>query len=164
MRGSWVALAGMALACGDSQPFTSPGPTPRTTPTPLEAVPFDAMGSGKVMFKRIGSISTGGSWSAVYVIDADARQSSRWLASVSAPYYPALSPAGDAVAWSHWTDTQSCFDVYVTDLAGGHSRQMSSDGCNNEGAPSWTPSGSGVVFFVTYSALTAPWGIYDRDL
>jgi hypothetical protein len=116
------------------------------------------------MFQRIGG---GGAFNAVYLIDADARQTSTVLDTVSSLiiFGPSLSPTGDAVAWRRW-NPQSCYDVYTTDLTGGAPRQLSSisDGCNSEGDPSWTPAGSAVLFPVGVSAGENVWGIYQRVL
>ena len=120
---------------------------------------FDAIGSGKVMFQRIGG---GGTFRAVYLIDADARQTSTVLDTVSSFLVmgTSISPAGDEVAWRRW-NPEGCYSVYTTDLTGGRPRRLSSFSCNSEDDPSWTPSGSAVVF---PGRSSAAFGIYQRVL
>lgn len=138
-------------------------PAERTFPSdptpPLEPVAFDAIGSGKVMFQRIGG---GGTFRAVYLIDADARQTSTVLDTVSSFLVmgTSISPAGDEVAWRRW-NPEGCYSVYTTDLTGGRPRRLSSFSCNSEDDPSWTPSGSAVVF---PGRSSAAFGIYQRVL
>ena len=139
-------------------------PAERTSPSdptpPLEPVAFDAIGSSKVMFQRIGG---GGTFHAVYLIDADARQTSTVLDTVSSFLVmgTSISPAGDEVAWRRW-NPEGCYSVYTTDLTGGRPRRLSSFSCNSEDDPSWTPSGSAVVFPV--GAFAAAFGIHQRVL
>jgi hypothetical protein len=147
------AAAGASCGSGDAT-----GPGGRLPPPALEPVAYEAIGSGKVMFQRIGS---GGAFDAVYVIDADARRTTSALDTVSSPVFGAsLSPSGEAVTGLLWTDGVSCYDVYVTDLSGGHKERLSSFSCNAEGPPAWTPDGSAVVFVVEGLLPSSAWGIY----
>ena len=141
-------------------------PAERTFPSdptpPLEPVAFEVIGSGKVMFQRIGDLDRGGTFHAVYLIDADARQTSTVLDTVSSfiVWGTSISPAGDEVAWRRW-NPEGCYSVYTTDLTGGRPRRLSFFSCNSEDDPSWTPLGSAVVFPVGASAA---FGIYQRVL
>lgn len=148
------AAAGASCGSGDAT-----GPGGRPPPPALEPVAYEAIGSGKVMFQRIGG---GGAFTAVYVIDADARRTTTALDTVSSIVFGAtLSPSGEAVAGLHWTDWVSCYDVYVTDLSGGHKERLSSFSCNAEAPPAWAPDGSAVIFVVEEGFLpSSAWGIY----
>ncbi len=156
-------VLGSVSCAGDDPTFPSdPTPTP-----PFEPVAFDAIGSGKVMFQRT---SASGTFIAVYLIDAGARRTSTVLDRVGSGlagnvFGPSISPTGDEVALRRWTDFESCYNVYTTDLTGRAPRQLSSssDGfaCNTEGDPSWTPSGTAVVF---PGELDRVAGIYQRVL
>src|ERR1041385_3431870 len=147
-----------SVSCGTD--LAGPEPTGKPTTPALEPVAYDALGSGKVMFSRIGA---GGRVSAVYLIDAAAHRTSIVFATcTSLVFGPALSPTGDRVAWLRLTDFQSCYDVYVTDLSGGNARQLSAFSCNSEGTPAWTPAGGAVVFLVDAGIST--WGIFQREL
>jgi hypothetical protein len=151
-------LATQLAACIEG-PFEPPyGDAP-----PLEAVDFELLGSGKVLFQRFGPV--GGTGSGVYLIDAGAGASSAVLDSVRSPVFgPALSPDGERVAWGRWTDFTYAYDVYVTDLSGGAPRRVSSFARNTEGPPAWTPDGSAIVFSNDGSLWASPWGILRRDL
>jgi len=160
--GRWLLLscaaAGASCGTGDAT-----GPGGRPPPPALEPVAYEAIGSGKVMFERIGG---GNAFSAVYVIDADARRTTTALDTLTSMRFGAsLSPSGDAVAGLLWTDGASCYDVYVTDLSGGHKKRLSSFSCNAEGFPVWEPDGSAVVFVVEEGLLPpSAWGIYRSVL
>jgi hypothetical protein len=148
-------LAALLAACIEG-PFEPPlGEAP-----PLEAVEFELLGSGKVLFQRYGR---DGGW--VYLIDAGAGASRVVLDSVrSWVFGPALSPDGERVAWARWTDLTYAYDVYVTDLSGGAPRRISSFPSNIEGPPAWAPDGSAILFFNSGVLSSTPWGILRRDL
>lgn len=152
------AVAGASCGTGDAT-----GPGGRSPPPALEPVAYEAVGSGKVMFQRIGN---DGAFTAVHVIDADARRTTTALDTVSSIVFGAsLSPSGEAVAGLLWTDWDSCYDVYVTDLSGGHKKRLSSFSCNSEGPPAWAPDGSEVVFVVQEGYLpSSAWGIYRGEV
>jgi Tol biopolymer transport system component len=159
-RSAAILVATVALTACIEGPFEPPfGEAP-----PLEAVEFQLLGSGKVLFQRYGR--DGGTGSGVYLIDAGAGASRVVLDSVRGSVRgPALSPDGERVAWGRWTDLTYAYDVYVTDLSGGAPRRISSFPSNTEGPPAWAPDGSAIVFFnsgVLFSST--PWGTLRRDL
>ncbi len=131
----------LLAACGNSS--TDPIGDP-TVPV-LEPIDFDVLGSGKVLFHRLGEISSGGGRRYLYLIDGDARlalpvfQDDGFLAT------PALSPGSDAIAYLTWTDLESGMDIYTRALVGGAPRRLTTG--RGEGAPTWLADGSGVLYF-----------------
>ena len=117
------------------------------------------------MFQRVG---TGGSYDALYLIDADARRTLIALDTVeSLVLRPSVSPSGDAVVWLRWTfpNAGSAYDVHTTDLSGADPARRVSFLGNAEGPPAWTPDGSAVVLLVE-EGLAPPnrWGLYRHVL
>jgi Tol biopolymer transport system component len=151
-----LAASLLAAGCRDS-PFVPPD---ASRAPPLESVPYEALGAGKVLFQRS---TDSGPW-AVYLVDADARRTSvaledfagRWLG-------PALSPAGDAVAWLGRQAGHEAFDIFVGDLHGGSFRRLTDLEHNVASPPSWSPSGQRVVFAVT-DLNSRVWGVFEHDL
>jgi Tol biopolymer transport system component len=130
-------------------------------------VAFEALGSAKVMFERIGA---GGSFSAVYLVDAAARTSTRIDAlDHVAVFGPSISPGGDAIAFLAWTSNLSsdayyvrAYEVHAADITGRNRKELASFPGNSEGPPSWTPDGSAVVFLVDHDPTS--WGIFQQGL
>jgi len=150
-----ACLLVVSLSCSHEKAILGPPPPP-----PLETVAFDAIGSGKVLFLRSGA-----TYGAAYLIDADSRTVTVLPDTGPGMGGPSLAPAGDRIAGLAWTDYTTCYDVYVSDLSGGHRARASDFACNSEDTPSWTPDGTGVVFMVDYIyGDPDAWGIHKRTL
>jgi Tol biopolymer transport system component len=114
------------------------------------------------MFERIG---TGGSFTAVYLIDAAARTSAPIDALDQVVVFgPSISPGGDAIAFLAWNGNlpSGAYDVHAADITGRNWKTVASFPFNTEGPPSWTPDGSAVVFLVEDSPTSR--GIFQQDL
>lgn len=114
-------------------------PTPPPTQVPgLEAVPYALLGSGKIAFERITP-----DFHAVYLVDPVAQTSTVIASGVFNG--PALSPDGQRLAVTAYTDPTSTLDVYAhkTDGSG---RIRISRYPGDDGVPSWTVDGNGITF------------------
>jgi Tol biopolymer transport system component len=134
-------LLGALLGCGSHD---SPGititPPPPEVPA-LESVSFGLLGSGKIAFERIGG---GGSYGAIYVVDATAGRSTHVFDNTVA-FGPALSPDGRLLAYTHYNNSATNYDVYVANVDG-TGAQPATNFPQQEGPPTWTTDGSRIVF------------------
>jgi Tol biopolymer transport system component len=131
-------LFGALLGCGshDSAGITNPLPE---VPS-LESVSFGLLGSGKIAFERIGG---GGSYGAIYVVDATAGRSTHVFDN-AATLGPALSPDGRLLAYTFSNNTAN-YDVYVANVDGTGAQHVTNFP-EQEGPPTWTTDGSRIVF------------------
>jgi len=173
-RSSWnhsvvgtVCVWLLSLSC--SAEITAPTPADTGVNRPeLEAIPFDLIGSGRLMFQRIDN-ATGRA--TTYLVEADTRSTSTVLEMRHPFRYPSLSPGGDAVAVVQGLG--GCWNVYTYNLRGGPRRLSGNSDfmCNSEGPPSWTPDGSAVLFAALTNLLpstsgiaSGAFGIFQREL
>jgi Tol biopolymer transport system component len=130
-------LLGALLGCGSHD---SPGITytPPEVPS-LESVSFALLGSGKIAFERIGG---GGSYQAIYVVDATAGRSTHSFDNAVA-WGPALSPDGRLLAYTSYNIT-TLYDVWVANVDGTGPQHVTNFP-SQEGPPTWTPDGARIV-------------------
>jgi hypothetical protein len=141
-------LIGACTLCGCGSGGGGPvPPKPPIGALTLEAVPYDQLGVGKIVFHR-ADLSGPGWRDGVYMIDPVARTSSfefdggpGW--SVDGPQ---VSPDGRNIAYTRATDQNTLIDVYVANLDGSGERQVSAFP-TGEGPPSWTPDGQQILFY-----------------
>jgi Tol biopolymer transport system component len=131
-------LFGALFGCGshDSAGITY---TPPEVPA-LESVSFGLLGSGKIAFERIGG---GGSYGAIYVVDATAGRSTHVFDN-AVTLGPALSPDGRLLAYTHYNNSATNYDVYVANVDG-TGAQPATNFPQQEGPPTWTTDGSRIV-------------------
>jgi Tol biopolymer transport system component len=131
-------LFGALLGCGshDSPGITN---TPPEVPS-LESVSFPLLGSGKIAFERIGG---GGSYGAIYVVDATAGRSTHVFDN-AAVLGPALSPDGQLLAYTFSNNTAN-YDVYVANVDGSGAQHVTNFP-QQEGPPTWTTDGARIMF------------------
>jgi Tol biopolymer transport system component len=129
-----LALLVVLLGCDSPTSPNQPAPAPA-----LESVPYSLLGSGTVAFERIGP---DGDYSAVYIIDATASRSHGF--DIQLTFGPALSPDGEQLAYTTYTDDQTFYDVYVARIDGTNAQQVTAFALQ-EGPPSWTRDGTRIV-------------------
>jgi Tol biopolymer transport system component len=130
-----LALVATSAACSGDRP----GALEPTT-TPLEDVSYDAIGPGTIMFER----SLAGT--ALYVVDGTARTSQIAFSDVTMRG-ARLSPDGDRVVFANFDFDFDTFepDIYVVPLDGGVRVNITHSSAF-EGLPSWSSTGSHVLF------------------
>ena len=130
-------LLGALLGCGSHD---APGITyePPVVPA-LESVPFALLGSGKIAFERIGG---GGSYGAIYVVDAMAASSTH-VFDHAVTWGPALSPDGRLLAYTSFNLT-TLYDVWVANVDGTGAQHVTNFPFQ-DGPPTWTPDGARIV-------------------
>ncbi len=105
-----------------------------------DSIPYDRLGSGKIVFQRKGPPPHG--YSAVYALDID--QQTAWIDS-NAGDQCAISPTGDVVAFSAYTNSSTLWDIYTVGLHSRNRKQRTNLEMF-EKFPSWAPDGS-LLFF-----------------
>lgn len=132
------------LSCGDKNPTSAENPDP---PELTDPIPYDKLGSGTIVFERTGPK---GMYRGVYVIDVDNRQS--WAInfhSLSNDFR--VSPDGQNIAFSMFTDFDNLYDVYISDIDGSNIQQLSNLP-DHDNSPSWSPDGRR-IFFTSFDKL-----------
>jgi Tol biopolymer transport system component len=138
---------GTLAGCHSDSPAGPPVYQPLPAP-PLEAVPFNQLGSGTFVFMREGTGPP--SYSAAYVIDGSAGRSFPALESSARIIdAPSVAPDGRRIAFLGYTgEAIAAYDVYVANLDGSNERRVATFDFNAEGPPSWTPAGDQIAFVV----------------
>lgn len=123
----------------------------RTTPSeepveeglpPLEdGIPFDKLGSGRLVFHR--QSETGNKYYGVYIIDIEERKS--W-GILRGPAIPMASPDGSRIAFTKSAD-DTLFDVHMMNIDGSNIQNISHIEGQDQ-LPTWTPDSNQVVFSV----------------
>lgn len=131
----------VVLAAGCSGKPTEPlplvDPEIRTEARPaLEAVPYAAIGSGRVAFHRTWPDGSTG----LVEIDGGTQQSRSYLGGTEL-IEPSVSPDGTEVAF---INSEQGWDIFVVHLDGSELQRITNYAAF-EGPPTWTPDGSYVV-------------------
>ena len=129
----------LALLGACSEPTPPPGQVP-----PLEAVSYTLLGSGKIAFERIAPL-----YHAVYLVDPVAQTSTVVASGVFNG--PALSPDGQQLAVTAYTDPNSSLDVYAHRMDGSGRRRIGTYP-GDDGVPSWTVDGNGLTFLRSHES------------
>ena len=132
-----TSISLLLVAC-DSSPATEPV---IKTPVALEAVPFDAIGTGKVMFERRSAEH------AIYLVDGTTH-TSRIPFDNTRMAGPVISPDGSRIAFTRLpaeVGPDFNYDVFIADIDGTNEREMTNTTVD-EGPPSWTSDGLSIAF------------------
>jgi hypothetical protein len=142
-----AACIGTLAACHSDSP-AGPPVYEALPPPPLEALPFDQLGTGTFVFMREASGPP--SYSAAYVIDGSGRRSFPALGSSGRIIdAPSVAPDGRRIAFLGYTrEAIAAYDVYVANLDGSSEQRAATFDFNAEGPPSWTPDGNQIAFVV----------------
>jgi Tol biopolymer transport system component len=123
-----------------SNPTIPSGPVlPASLP---EAISYDNLSQGKLVFERIGPSSN--AYTGVYVIDVNARRS--WSINYGGTG-PQVSPDGTRIAFSKYVDLQTVYDIHVMNIDGTQSQNISWVSGQDQ-QPSWTPDSLQLLFYV----------------
>lgn len=110
-----------------------------------DPIPYDTLLSGTIVFERIGPYP--GEYDGCYVIDIDRRKT--WaldLGSTNRSSY-CVSPNGEKIAFTMYSDIKTLFDVYIVDIDGTNLVRLAAlEG--QDRYPSWTPDSKKVLFWV----------------
>ncbi|HJP61300.1 MAG TPA: hypothetical protein VJ865_14930, partial [Gemmatimonadaceae bacterium] len=148
-----VFVVATVMGCAPS-PSEPRNPDPVPVVPPLEAVPFELLGSGKIAFERIGG---GGAIVSLYVIDADARTSAHFFDNTVIEG-ASISPDGRHVAYAAYAGNATLYDTYVANIDGTAAAHVTTFN-RQEGPPTWTPDGAKILIlgadgFVPYQVYS----------
>jgi len=131
----------LCASCRDTQ-------APHGITTPLEAVPFAALGAHRVLLERHSEDGV-----ALYLIDP-ATQTSTIVASDASVRGAALSPSGTRIAYTTPApELANGYDLYVFDIGGPPLRLTQT--VEFEGMPTWESSGTSLVYPTAFAASGA---------
>lgn len=109
-------------------------------PELTDAIPYDKLGSGTIVFERIGY-----EYSGCYVIDVDQRKTWGFDFSLSLSQGYCISPDGSKIAFTLYYGQESYYDVYLVNIDGTNLVKL--DALSGMDLfPSWSPDGSKIFF------------------
>ncbi len=111
-------------------------------PALSDPIPYEALGSGTIVFERIGPAP--GEYSGCYVIDINQRKTRALDLGNCASYR--VSPDGEWIVFSKYSGLATEWDIYKTDISGNH-LQILTTLKGFERCPSWSPDGTRIFFW-----------------
>lgn len=100
------------VGCSEDQNPTFPN---RSAPSELiDSIPYDVLGSGKIVFDRTGPYP--GEYECFYVIDIDQQKS--WSLNIGLSRHPCLSNDGSKIAFVHSPNYTAGYNIYTMDIYG----------------------------------------------
>ncbi len=124
-----------------SNPSSSEGSFSPEYPALNDTIPYDLLGSGKIVFERVGPYPDG--YSAVYVLDIDHHKA--WIDS-NAGSQSTVCSSGTVIAFSEFTNIETEWNIYTVGLHNENRTQLTSLKMF-EKFPSWSPDGSKIYFW-----------------
>jgi Tol biopolymer transport system component len=118
-------------------------PKPLKPPDLLDAIPFERLGRGKLVFERI--VPAANNYSGVYVVDIDNRRS--WGTEGGNFDGPEVSPDGQKIAFSRSFDFSTLNDIHIMNIDGTNIQNVSKIN-GHDRQPSWTPDSSQILFWI----------------
>ena len=128
-----------------------------TFPPLTDAIPYEKLGQGKLVFQRVGPMDN--AYSGIYVVDIT--QQKAWGISNGDLDGPAVSPDGQKIVYTSYASEETAYDVYVMGIEGAY-RERVSNIRGQEHIPCWTPGGNKILFLAIHfdSFMT---GIYRQS-
>lgn len=112
-----------------------------TLPPFDDSIPYNLLGQGKLVFKRIGP--PGNAYSGFYVIDID--QNKCWNIDCGYATGPSVSPDGNMITYTKWGTDDTSWDVFIMSIEGDDMEDITSmEG--DENTPGWTFDGTHILF------------------
>jgi Tol biopolymer transport system component len=130
-------------------------PSERDLPPLEDEIPYDFLGSGKILFERVGPYP--GEYEGFYIIDIDNRKT--WGMGIQSSSDPCLSIDGNKIAFTHSNGSDTFYDIYTMNLDGSNMKRVTNLG-GQERCPSWSPYNDKIVFWISNS----PDYIYTVDV
>ena len=142
---SLVLLAPLLTSC--IKPVEEEDPFKVIVLTPLtENIPYQALGSGKIVFSRIHVLNI--DKYGFYVIDID-KKTAEGFRLVTGIANPNISPDGTKIACSLYTSA-TIYDIFIMNRDGSNCYPVFQS-LGQDFFPAWTPDGSKVLFYATGS-------------
>lgn len=113
-----------------------------TLTPPTDEIPYEALGSGKILFYRTDYITSD---IAINVIDIDKKTISAFKLN-SMMLWPSISPDGSKILCSLFTNYSTAYDVYIMNSDGSGSYLVYQSEYQDR-YPSWTIDGSKILVF-----------------
>ncbi len=138
-----TALIFLFLFYGCKENITEPAFVVPAMPELADNIPYTALGSGKIVFQRIGPM--GNSYEGIYILDINNKKS--WGINFAPIDAPQISPEGDKISFSKLTDLESYWDVYTSDIYGNNTTRISS-GKGQDRCPSWFEDNHRIIYYL----------------
>ncbi|GEM_PF-3156573 len=116
-----------------------------TFPPLSDVIPYDTLGEGKLVFQRIGPMDN--AYSGIYVLDVS--QQKAWGISDGDLDGPAVSPDGQKIVFTTYTNDETAYDVYIMGIDGAY-RERISNIPGQEHIPCWNPTGSKILYLAIH--------------
>ena len=133
-----------SFACQEATTDEPRDSTMSGLPPLTDAIPYEKLGQGKLVFKRIDPVEN--NYSGIYVIDIY-NQSSWGIGSGVLDNNPVVSPNGQKIAFTRYASYQTAYDVHVMDIDGSYIQNVTSME-RQDRWPSWMPDSSQILFWL----------------
>lgn len=128
---------------GCKENITDPAFNGLALPELADNIPYDVLGSGKIVFQRIGPMSN--NYEGIYILDLNSKKS--WGIKFAPIDAPQISPKGDKISFTKFTDLNSAWDVYTSDIDGNNINRISS-GNGQDRCPGWFQDNQRIIYYL----------------
>ncbi|RJP62212.1 MAG: hypothetical protein C4539_18535 [Ignavibacteriales bacterium] len=131
------------LSSCNKESSTEPENNILALPELKDSIPYDILGTGKIVFERIGPSNN--NYSGIYIIDFDNKKNQGLKLLEMTPQ---VSPEGDKIVFTTLTNypAETYWDVYLMDINGTNKKQISSIK-GQEACPTWLPDNNRIIFY-----------------
>ena len=112
-------------------------------PELADNIPYNELGSGKIVFERIGPVDN--RYGGIYILDINNKKS--WGINFALFDAPQISPEGDKISFTKYTDSESAYDVYTSDIYGNNTNRISS-GKGQDRCPGWLQDNHRIIYYL----------------
>lgn len=137
----FVQILMFIVTCSKKQPLEPENKLPSLT----DPIPFNKLGTGTIVFERTGTYP--GEYSGCYVIDVNQKIARALKLPPSNKSGYCVSPNGEKIAFTMFSDYESLFDVYIVNIDGTNLLKLDAL-LGQDRYPSWLPNSNKVLFWV----------------
>lgn len=128
---------------GCKENITDPAFNGPALPELADNIPYNVLGSGKIVFQRIGPMSN--NYEGIYILDINNKKS--WGVKFAPIDAPQISPEGDKISFTKYTDLEYAWDVYSSDIYGNNINRISS-GKGQDRCPGWFQDNQRIIYYL----------------
>lgn len=139
----WIVILmaiGLLVHCSPDEVLK---PRDNDLPDLTDAIPWESLGSGKIVFQRIGP--SAGTYKGVYVMDLDRKKS--WTLQFSFATAYQVSPDGEKIVFAMYSGSNNVYDIYSVNIDGSHLQNLTGLP-GQDRFPVWSAQGDRIYFWL----------------
>jgi len=139
----WIVILmaiGLLVQCSPDDVLN---PWDNDLPDLTDAIPWESLGSGRIVFQRIGPYP--GAYEGVYVMDLDRKKSWALQFSLATAYH--ISPDGEKIVFSMYSGSNNAYDIYSVNIDGSHLQKLTGL-IGQDRFPVWSAQGDRIHFWL----------------